>query len=350
MKSRSGSLATSPVVRLPAARAAALTLLAISLAFAAPGCRSPHVAKAPVEPLAMTQYEPDPADVAPPWLAEPLSWEKLNKVEEWAKTQGPRAAPLWRVEAQLVLGLGRLEFARRDGQSKPTAKEAAELDARVRAARASLESVVVDNDATAAQRRRAEDGLRRAERLSGGTYAKAKQTSGMGVPVIARAQWGAARAMVERMDRAQGEYSRITVHHSADPNPVPLDGSSARTFEAVREIQKAHMNGKTTHYGDIGYHFVIDPYGRVLEGRELIYQGAHAHGQNNVQNIGICLIGNFDKTVPTKAALDALEKEIEALRKRYNIPKRRVYGHRELRSTDCPGAHVMHWLESYRKS
>jgi N-acetyl-anhydromuramyl-L-alanine amidase AmpD len=109
------------------------------------------------------------------------------------------------------------------------------------------------------------------------------------------------------------------------------------------------MDGKETGYGDIGYHFVIDPYGRVLEGRELAYKGAHAYGDNNIGNIGICLIGNFDKEKPTKAALESLQRVIEHLRKTYSIAKSRVYGHRELKPTECPGDNLMKWLQNYRK-
>jgi len=35
-------------------------------------------------------------------------------------------------------------------------------------------------------------------------------------------------------------------------------------------IQRDHMDAKG--WGDIGYHFRIDPSGRVLEGRELLWQ------------------------------------------------------------------------------
>lgn len=299
--------------------------------------------------MAISEIEADPIDVAPDWLAEPLSWDKLARVERWSSLEGRSAAPVWRNEAALVLNLGRLEYLRREAVDK-NPKNDADVAQRVTAARDGLAGVVASSDATDAQRRRAEDGLRRADRLLGTSSVRAKQASMMGVPVIARAQWGAARARADRMERSQGEYTRITVHHSADPTPIELDGSSSKTFEAVREIQKAHMNGKNTHYGDIGYHFVIDPYGRLLEGRDLRYQGAHAYGDNNVANIGICLIGNFDKEKPTPEALDALEREIEALRKQYGIPKSRVFGHRELRSTECPGDKLMRWIERYRKS
>jgi hypothetical protein len=168
------------------------------------------------------------------------------------------------------------------------------------------------------------------------------------MPVIARATWGAMAAKPALMDKNVGGYSRITVHHSADAHPVELDGSAARTYEAARDIQRAHMNGKETHYGDIGYHFLIDPSGRVLEGRKLMWQGAHAKGDNNVRNVGICLIGNFDEDKPTQDALNALKSLLEDLRKTYDIDRQMVYGHRDLRGTRCPGENLARWLTSYR--
>ena len=108
------------------------------------------------------------------------------------------------------------------------------------------------------------------------------------------------------------------------------------------------MQGKETHYGDIGYHFVIDPYGRVLEGRDLTFQGAHARGDNNVKNVGICLIGNFDQTKPSEAALTALRRLVDDVRSKYRIPRTLVYGHRDLRGTRCPGENLARWVTSYR--
>jgi hypothetical protein len=328
-------------------RLSSALLLAFSL-LAVQACRTPHVPPAPIQPTPVASYEADPADVAPPWLAEPLSSEKLQRVEAWIASEGQSSAPVWKNEAQLVLHLGRLELTRRDA-ADPTKKLDANTITRLETAKRGLEAVASGTTASDAQRRRAQDGVRRADRLLGTPSVVAKVSAPLGTAVIARAAWGAARPHLERMEKTVGEYTRITVHHSADPTPIELDGSMGKTCEAVREIQKAHMDGKSTHYGDIGYHFIVDPYGRVIEGRDLKYQGAHAYGDNNVQNVGICLIGNFDKQQPTKAALDALQRQIEVLRQRYDIPKKRVYGHRELRSTDCPGDNLMRWIERYRK-
>jgi len=311
------------------------------------GCRS-----APKPPVETTTSVPSPYaltqdDAVPPWLGEPLSWDKLAKVEAWLANEGRNATPQWRNEAELVLNSGRLEFARRELE-RDGAKDAAQTAAvapRLRAAKAGFERLTLRDDLNAGQRKRAEDGAVRAERLLARAPSTKKPT---GLPVVARAEWGAQKAKPALMDRTVGDYTRITVHHSADNDPVVLDGSTARTYEAARDIQRAHMNGKETHYGDIGYHYLIDPYGRVLEGRELAYQGAHAKGDNNVRNIGICVIGNFDEEKPTAAALTALRRLVDDLRARYSISRNLVYGHRDLRGTRCPGENLARWVVSYR--
>jgi len=317
------------------------------------GCRS--TARPPVE---ATSNEPGPYartldDAVPGWLGEPLSWEKLGRIEAWLANEGRSATPQWRNEAELTLNSGRLTFARRELERgpAPTRKKGAaapaptEITARLRVAKGGLERLVLRDDLNAGQRKRADDGVALAEQLLARGPAAAKAT---GLPVIARATWGALRAKPALMDRTAGAYSRLTVHHSADNDPVVLDGTTSRTYAAMRDIQRAHMNGRDTHYGDIGYHYVIDPYGRVLEGRELLYQGAHAKGDNNVRNVGICLIGNFDEEKPTEAALTALRRLLDDLRTRYGIARNLVYGHRDLRSTRCPGEALSRWVISYR--
>jgi hypothetical protein len=350
MKSRAGSrpyelaTRTSGGIRAGAPRSSAILAIGLTLVLAgAGGCRGPRSTPAPPPPEVAVQKAP--VDKVPAWLTQPLSEEKVKTIETWLVVEAPKTTDFWRIQGELDLNLSRLELARRaaSGTGAATTADPSSIPSRIRTARAGLERVIGEIDATSAQRGRAKDGLARADKLL--AQASPKST---GIPVIARATWGAAKPHPERMDKNRDGWTRITVHHSADPDPVVLDGSSAKTFEAVREIQKAHMDGRSTHYGDIGYHFVIDPYGRVIEGRDLGYQGAHASGDNNIQNIGICLIGNFEEEEPTTAALDALRRQIETLRRKFGIPKGEVLGHKELRATECPGRHLMEWIEEYR--
>ncbi|MBL8860642.1 MAG: N-acetylmuramoyl-L-alanine amidase [Planctomycetes bacterium] len=318
-------------------------LLGLFLALSTAGCRSTQRPPAGDVAEPPPPYAPAQSDAVPGWLGEPLSWEKLARVESWLANEGRTATAIWRNEAELTLSSGRLTFARRELDADPA--KAPAVATRLRAAKAGFDRLLLREDLNAGQRRRASEGAELAAKLLAG--APGARPPGA-IATIARADWGALRAKPALMDRTSGPYSRITIHHSADNDPVVLDGSPGRTFAAARDIQRAHMNGKETRYGDIGYHFLIDPFGRVLEGRDLAYQGAHAMGDNNIKNVGICLIGNFDQDKPSEAALGALRRLVDDLRGRYSIPRERVYGHRDLRVTRCPGENLNRWIVSYR--
>ena len=162
---------------------------------------------------------------------------------------------------------------------------------------------------------------------------------------IRRAVWGALAERPREMDRHSGMWKWITVHHSAMEVPARVLSSQPVGQEAVRGIQTSHMNGRG--YGDIGYHFLVDPAGRVYEGRSLQWQGAHAKGKNNVGNIGICLLGNFENAPPTRQAQAALHSLVASLRSGFAIGTTHVVGHGHWTSTKCPGRHLTTVLNRY---
>jgi hypothetical protein len=212
---------------------------------------------------------------------------------------------------------------------------------------AGLQRVIYYTDAAEGQKKRAKGALAHSDRMGEPAAHGPTGATSASVALIARSAWGAMPAHIDHMERNEGGWRRITVHHSAEPNPPPLDGSVSESAAAVRSIQKAHMDGKETHYGDIGYHFVIDPFGRVFQGRDLAWQGAHAHGDNNVRNIGVCLIGNFEEEHPTKAALESLRRLLDQLRKSYTISRTEVFGHCDMWNTECPGRYLERWVKEY---
>ncbi|MGE3173637.1 MAG: peptidoglycan recognition family protein [Planctomycetota bacterium] len=158
--------------------------------------------------------------------------------------------------------------------------------------------------------------------------------------VLPRATWRPAQPVSARLD-PMGRIYRITVHHSAmlfrDLGPDTAAGQ-------IRVIQRNHMTQPELRYGDIGYHFLIDPAGRIWQGRELRWQGAHARSVNNVGNIGICVLGNFirgrDGQRPTSAEIGALRHLIGALSQQYGIPGNQVFSHRDFVNTECPGEYL----------
>jgi hypothetical protein len=137
--------------------------------------------------------------------------------------------------------------------------------------------------------------------------------------------------------------SRITVHHDAiasfDVN------SMAEAAHRLETIRTSHVVGRG--WADIGYHYVIDPSGRVWEGRSLRYQGAHVE-DNNEHNLGIVLMGNFDQHAPTPQALASLDRFLAEQMSRYNVSLRRVYTHREIKPTACPGRNLQRYMNATR--
>jgi hypothetical protein len=132
---------------------------------------------------------------------------------------------------------------------------------------------------------------------------------------------------------------RLTVHHSGE---YFRDTSPSGCATHIQKIQREHIADR--NWGDIGYHFVIDPAGRVWEGRDLRWQGAHARGDNNRGNIGICVLGNFvrgkEGQRPTEPQLAALRQLVAELASHYAIKPAQIYSHRDFVQTECPGPYL----------
>ena len=133
------------------------------------------------------------------------------------------------------------------------------------------------------------------------------------------------------------KWTAIIIHHSA------TDNGDAAIFD------KWHR--EENHWDGVGYDFVIGNGTNSNDGQvEVTFRwlqqipGAHCGGTPgnwaNVDGIGICLVGNFNKYTPTARQMQSLSKLVTFLQKRYGIPNSRIYGHKNApgaRVTDCPG-------------
>jgi len=307
-------------------RAALAALLAsAALACAAPSPRIPNVG--PGSGLA-----PPPA-----WSRQALTWGKLESIERWLNGPGPGAWPAEIPGADLQLAEGRVEFAARDRGQVP----AEALGVRLAAAEAGFRRVLTDPLATFRERADAESGIRTVRSL----FASAPTT---GLVLISRSDWGARKPVASRLTPHRGAWKRITLHHSAEHSSALGRSSRAEVAETLQKIQRYHMEQTSERYGDIGYHFLIDPAGRVYVGRSLSWRGAHAGGSNNIANIGVCLLGDFTREPPKRAALASLARLLGALRERHSIRPSGILGHGELKATACPGTALARWVSSYR--
>jgi hypothetical protein len=160
--------------------------------------------------------------------------------------------------------------------------------------------------------------------------------------VLARTKWAQGEPATSQMNRLS-PVRYITVHHDGmDPF---FDTDQRATAARIEAIRRAH---RRRGWGDIGYHYVVDRAGRVWEGRSLRYQGAHVKN-HNYANIGIVVLGNFDKQQPSQAQLASVRQLVGLLMDRYHVPASRVSTHQEWASTRCPGRNLQKFMNSTRQ-
>lgn len=137
--------------------------------------------------------------------------------------------------------------------------------------------------------------------------------------------------------------------------------------------------------GDIAYHYLIMPSGRVYEGRSSQFQtnsntsylspgerlkSARFSRQESEANkeampwggaktlskqprpgavaghLCIAFVGNYTRQLPPKAALDSFVVLLADLLRQHRLTVHEVLTHRELARTDCPGEPLYLWLRN----
>jgi LysM repeat protein len=145
----------------------------------------------------------------------------------------------------------------------------------------------------------------------------------------------AARAVTARINVRRGNWKRIVVHHSG------LKYGNAAIYDTGHR-RRGMQNG-------LAYHFVIgngidSGDGEIEVGPRWRRQLLGGHVKNyriNLTAIGICLVGNFEKTHPSRRQLEAFTQLMDWLRGDVLPRARHFAGHRELKGeqTICPGKH-----------
>lgn len=134
--------------------------------------------------------------------------------------------------------------------------------------------------------------------------------------------------------RSLDQIKQIVIHHSA---------SIGQTAE---DYARYHVESKG--WPGIGYQFVIEVTGLIVQCHPLniISYGVE---NNNTASINICLSGDFTKQEPNAAQLKSLKKLIAHLRKQLPqyLP---VTGHKDFKSTSCPGSNLYKHLYQFNRA
>lgn len=166
------------------------------------------------------------------------------------------------------------------------------------------------------------------------------------------------------------QISRIIIHHEG----VTLT-SDKTDAEIIRSIYRNHTVDKD--WWDIAYNYIIGQRGEIYEGRAGgdYVVGTHA-AYNNMGTVGVVVLGNYSANTLNRDQIAGLERLIPMLAKKYGITlsqeaigtpcarsdcsslqivkTQSLLGHRDVRSTDCPGAnlypYIAKWIASLDKA
>jgi len=141
----------------------------------------------------------------------------------------------------------------------------------------------------------------------------------------------------------------LILHHTAvsrDKNKNQLQ--AVNTYHKSKDFYLSSLG----YY--VGYHYFIEPSGKVIQTRKHTDIGCHTVGCN-ATSIGICLAGNFNQELPTKEQCDSLRDLVNRLSSELDIPQTQscIAGHKEFQDNrTCPGvllkdSFVMDLLKEY---
>lgn len=153
--------------------------------------------------------------------------------------------------------------------------------------------------------------------------------------VICKKAWGA--------EPAKGTFSRhtvrrLTVHHSGG-----ILTRNRRAPDQLRSIQAFHQS---KGFPDIAYHFIVDRHGNVYKGRPSWARPDTFTDYNPRGHLTVMCLGSFsEQSIPAPqvaAARDVLAWAVEE----FDVPVRRIRGHRDYTATACPGNDVYRLIKN----
>jgi len=133
----------------------------------------------------------------------------------------------------------------------------------------------------------------------------------------------------------------IILHHSG--TDVVGDGSAL-----ADAIMINHRKKWVASFPDYvcDYHYMIGPTGKIFTGQKEELPGWHATNYKvNLESLGVCFLGNFEKMVMSKEQFEAGVSLIKSLVLKYGIKSENVLRHKDVvsdqtglrNSTLCPG-------------
>ena len=153
---------------------------------------------------------------------------------------------------------------------------------------------------------------------------------------------GGAKPIPGRMKKHTKGITSIVIHHTETPNQLP-----ASEVSRLVNIQRYHIEDRD--WGDIAYHYLIGPSGKIYEGRDWRFQGDSGTKYDLNGRLLVCMIGSFTDTLPQEEAMKSLIHFVGSQMRECQVEPENLVTHRMVAATDCPGGALQQWFEKSGK-
>ena len=171
--------------------------------------------------------------------------------------------------------------------------------------------------------------------------------------IVTREQWGSKPQPIPDSRKQVPEW--VTIHHAGEVWQNQTDPA-----QFVRNMQvwgqhrpQVEKPPRDTYWPDLPYHFLIAPDGRIFEGRLIQYEPDSNTNYPLKGNIGIELMGDFNRQRPSLDQLKSCVALTAWLCQQYDIDLDHVRTHKDAAygQTDCPGKDFYRYFQdlSFRK-
>jgi len=119
------------------------------------------------------------------------------------------------------------------------------------------------------------------------------------------------------------------MNYSEMSNSVPIDSivlHHTGNSYSIPKLLELHMN----FFSAIGYHYIIQEDGSVVNTRPVHYQGAHVGRDTNKGKIGISFCLNLNEKEPNRKMKSSCKRLLDYLKGKYNLDKDTIFLHREI--------------------
>lgn len=138
--------------------------------------------------------------------------------------------------------------------------------------------------------------------------------------------------------RVKHDINKLTLHHSATTHTLEDDlGGKMRSMQAWGE--------KERNWFDVPYHFIIDIDGTILEARNYRYAGDTNTRYDTRGHFLINCFGDYNAAEPTKQQLESIAALMAWAAAEFSIEPLKIYGHRDLAQTSCPGDNLYKYVK-----